>query len=672
MKQFFKFIIAAAVIFGLAHQSHASLAQELDTVVVTANRLDQGNYKLAGNVSIITRDQIKASNAQTIPDVLSYALGVNVYDNSTAKSAVVDIRGFGETTSSNVLVLVDGRRVNSIDISGPDLVQIPLDAVDRIEIIRGAGSVLYGDNAVGGVVNIITQKGEGDLHGYAGGKYGSYGANSVDTQVSGSKNGFSYYLYNQYLDNRGYRDHSDLLAKDYNGKFGYDWEEKIKTGIDIGWHEDVQELPGGLTDSQLASRGRRGSAFPLDTSFTTDRYIKLNLDFSPWLHEQYWGDFVVDLHYRNRDAYDEFNSFGPYHTKRNIDRTGGTAKYMFDSTVFGKEVNFVTGVDLYDTEADIHGSGDNTDDVTISKEELGIFGFLQYEMYENLFVNGGTRYHKADYAFSQRNSVAVDEKRSPDEWVSMGGMKYEYAKGSNVHVSAQQTFRFLAADEWYSSANFPGFGITPGLNLNLQQQTGVQYEAGIKHNFDDKVIASVTPYVIYLDNEIFFDPITIANSNYDKTRRVGVEVGSKVDILEFMEVDYLNKLEAFANYTFQNAEQTSGTNKGKDIPFVPENEISAGITTGFLKNYTFSLLGRYVGSRYAISDQGNVTSPVKPYCTLDTKLAYELKNFEMFVGIDNVTNEKYFSAVTKSAFSNTRSWFPAEERSFNAGVKVKF
>ncbi len=672
MNKILQIVISIVLILGMVDLSWASLTQELDAIVVTANRLDQGSYKLAGNVSVLNRDQIKATNAQTIPDVLSYALGVNVYDNSTAKSAVVDIRGFGETTASNVLILVDGRRVNSVDISGPDLVQIPIDAVERIEIIRGAGSVLYGDNAVGGVVNIITQKGEGDLQGYVGGKYGSYGANSVDTQVSGSKNGFSYYLYNQYLDDRGYRDHSDLLAKDYNGRFGYNWQDKIKTGVDVGWHEDVQELPGGLTDSELASRGRRGSAFPLDTSFTTDRYMKINLDFSPWLHEQYWGDFVVDLHYRNRDVYDEFNGFGSYHTKRNIDRTGGTAKYVFDHTVFGKEVNFVTGVDFYDTENDIIGSGTNSDNVTISKEELGIFGFLQHELYDKVFVNGGTRYHRADYAFSQRNGVAVDQKQSPDEWVSMGGLKYEYARGSNIHANAQQTFRFLATDEWYSSANFPGFGLTPGLKLSLQQQTGIQYEAGIKHNFDDKVIASLTPYVIYLDNEIYFDPITFANSNYNKTRRIGVELGSKVDILEFIDVDYLNKLEAFTNYTFQEAEQIRGSNKGKSIPFVPESELSAGLITGFLKHYTFSLLGHYVGSRYAISDQGNVTPPVKPYYALDSKLAFEVNNLELFAGVNNITNEKYFSYVSKSAFSNTRSWFPAPERNFNFGMKVKF
>ena len=140
-----------------------SASVDLEPIVVTASRMAQHNYKIAGNVTVIDRAQIEASNAQTIPDVLGEAFGVNIYDNSTTKSAVVDVRGFGDTAPRNILVMVDGRKVNNMDISGPDLVQVPLGAVERIEIIRGAGSVLYGDNAVGGVVNIITKRGRGDL-----------------------------------------------------------------------------------------------------------------------------------------------------------------------------------------------------------------------------------------------------------------------------------------------------------------------------------------------------------------------------------------------------------------------------------------------------------------------------------------------------------------------------
>ncbi|OGX19173.1 MAG: hypothetical protein A2Y04_05420 [Omnitrophica WOR_2 bacterium GWC2_45_7] len=650
---------------------YAEMESESEPVVVTATRIAQHDYKIAGNVTVITQEQIEASNAQNIPDVLQEALGVHVYNFNTVKSSILDIRGFGDTASRNVLVLVNDHKINNVDMSGADLVQIPIEAVERIEIIRGGGTVLYGDNAVGGVVNIITKKGKGNLSGKWGTTYGSYDTQGTDVEASGEARNVSYYFYSKYLDQRGYRQNSDFLGKDFNTRLGYDFSEKIKADLNVGWHEDNQELPGSLTAAQLSSLGREVSVYESDMSYTTDRYIKLALDADPWPEDVYFGNFVVDLYYRNRDVYDEFNGFGAYHTKRVMDTKGISTKYIFNKPVFNKEINFVTGIDYYDTESDILGSGDNVDDLTISKEEMGIYGFLEFETMEHIFVNGGTRYHKADYAFSQRN-VAVDQKQSPEEWVSMGGLKYEYAEGSNLHMNVQQTFRFLATDEWYSSANFPFFGIAPGLQLDLKQQTGIQYEMGVKHQFDKAAMLTVTPYMMDLKNEIFFDPVTGANSNYNKTRRFGVEGEGRVDLLHFWEISFLNKLEFFSNYTYQVPQFVNGDSDGKDIPFVPRHQAGAGIVTGFLKNYSFTLNGRYIGARFAINDTLNETSPAKPYYVLDGKVAYELDNFEIFAGIHNMTDALYSSFVAKSTFSSEKSYFPAPERNFLFGMNVKF
>ena len=143
-------------------EEEEEVAVELKEVVVTATRDWEEERKVPYNVSVITEADIRRSNAQNVADVLRTVAGVFVSDwTANRKSVTVDIRGFGEAGPSNSLVLVDGRRVNQIDLSGTDWTQIPLDQVERIEVIRGGGNVLYGDNAVGGVVNIITKKGEG-------------------------------------------------------------------------------------------------------------------------------------------------------------------------------------------------------------------------------------------------------------------------------------------------------------------------------------------------------------------------------------------------------------------------------------------------------------------------------------------------------------------------------
>jgi iron complex outermembrane receptor protein len=669
MKKFYISLIAVTALSWGSVPNAAALYSpaeaDLGRIVVTATRIAQHDYKIAGNVTVIDQDQIAASNAQSIPGILKEALGVNIYNSSTTKSSTVDIRGFGDTAGRNVLVLVNDRKVNPVDISGPDLVQLPLGAVEKIEVIRGAGSVLYGDNAVGGVVNIITKHGQGDLQGKVGYHHGSYDAQGADLEVSGAKNRVHYYVYSQYDDQKGYRSNSDMLAKDFNTRVGYRLTDKIAMDLTVNWHEDDQGLPGGLNAGELASLGRRGSANEGDYSSTKDRSVQLSLDLDPWPEDVYFGELAVDLFYRNRDTYALFNAFN-FGTKREIDSKGVSVKYIFDRTIFDQEVNFVTGVDYFDDENDILGSGSNTDDLIISKEEWGLYGYLEYEMLDDVYFNAGSRYHKARYTFSEADSTTFERKR-PDETVYMGGLKYEYAQGSNVHMNVQKTFRFLATDEWYSSWS--------GLNTDLDQQSGIQYELGVKHNFDDKAVVNITPYWIDLKDEIFFDPESGffgANENYDKTRRIGVEVGARFDLLAWMDLDFLDGAEFFTNYTFQNARFNGGANDDKRIPMVPRHQANCGLVVTVWDHINTSVTGRYVGARYAVNDTLNNTPAEKPYYVLDGRVAYRQDLFEVYAEINNILDEKYSPLVTKAASSTTKDYFPAPERNFTVGVNVRF
>lgn len=663
--------LVAAMILIASPAVFANLAVDLDTIVVTNARFGQKEYRIPSNVTVVTRQQIEASSARTIADLLKSAQGVNIYDNSTNKSAVIDIRGFGDTASRNVLVLINARKVNAIDVSGPDLGQIALGSVERIEIIRGAGSVLYGDNAVGGVVNIITKKGSGDLRGKVGAVYGSYDSLGEHLEFSGAHKDFSYFLYSKYFDQKGYRENSDELSKDFNTRLGYAFSQNFSADLEMSWHKDDSGLPGGLSSGDLKNLGRRASTNPDDFSSTKDRYAKLGFVAKPWISDIDFGDFSLDLLYRNRDTFDSFNTYGAYHTNRSIDTYGFAGKYVFDRLVFGKEVNFITGIDYYDHANDIVGSAQNPDDITIKKKEFGAYESLQYELVNRLFVITGTRYHNADYGFHQRN-VVVNENRSPDQWVSSAGLKYEYSKGSNLHFNWQQTFRFLSTDEWYSTLNAPGYGITPGLNLDLKQQSGVQYEIGLKHNFYDAVVVGITPYLLVNNNEIFFDPAASKNNNYDKTRRAGIEFDQRVDFLRFFDFRFLDKLELIMNYKYQNARFDKGLNDGNYIPMVAMHEAFQSVLAGFFQYYQVSLTNRFVGARFAINDVQNSMSMTKPYDVVDAKLTYKKKNYEIYAAVNNVFDEEYFSYVAKSAFSSDMSFFPSPQRNYTLGVDIKF
>jgi iron complex outermembrane receptor protein len=681
MKKIF-FVVTVIMIFSAGFvyaDTDESGDVDLERIVVTPTRMEQSDYEATSNVTVIGSGEIESSGARNISAVLEQKAGINVYNNSSDKTNKVDIRGFADTVVNNVLVLIDGRKVNSIDMSGPDWLQIPVESIERIEVLRGAGSVLYGDNAVGGVINIITKKGTGKFSGRIGTMLGSYKTRQDDIEIQGSKDKLSYYLYSKYYETEGYRANSALLSKDINARIDFDPEDLLSLGISGGWHKDDYGMPGGLDDQgQLDSYGRRGSATVSDFASTKDRYIKLSMEAKPQFHDVDLGKFAIDYSYRNRDAYSWFNNYStgwgawPTATKYQIDSRGITIKHTYNKGISDNAFNTVTGVDYYDTKHTIRGSENNTDDLTIYKEELGFYNYSEYEILEDLFLNAGARHQRADYRFDQKQSSVVYETRTPSETVFSGGTKYEYAKGSNVSFDVQETFRFLATDEWYSTALPPTY--TGGLNLSLKQQTGIQYEVGIKHNFYDTLVISATPYWIDIDNEIYLNPAVSPgnNENYPKTRRKGIELGMKANLLKLKDIAFLDRLDFFANYTYMEPKFRGGAYNNKDIPMVPRQEYSSGLSAG-LKNYDISLANRFVGERYAINDTNNELSKVKSYFVLDGKLSYKKDSMEVYTGINNIFNEKYSEYVAKSTGSSTKKvYYPAPERNFELGAVYKW
>ena len=151
---------------------------------------------VGASTTIITAEDIARAPAQTLPEILSREPGIqvtNLFGGVNGARSVVDMRGFGAAATSNTLVLINGRRINDLDIAGVDLASIPRDSIDRIEITRGnSGAVLYGEGAIGGVINIVTKSGIG-LKPVARfeGAFGSFQYKEGNASFSGSKGPWS-------------------------------------------------------------------------------------------------------------------------------------------------------------------------------------------------------------------------------------------------------------------------------------------------------------------------------------------------------------------------------------------------------------------------------------------------------------------------------------------------
>ncbi len=218
-----------------------------EEVTVTASRYQEKTAGVVANVSVITEEDIANSTATDIPGLLRSQVNIQVTDIAgNQRFYNVDLRGFGETAPANTLVLVDGRRVNQPSLNGVDWMQIPLERVKRIEIVRGGrGSVLYGDNAGAGVINIITGE-EGPPSAEVELSGGSYKTFRSSAQFGGSGPTLHYAASGGYFRGDGYRSNSQSEGGDFGGSLGLRLGDRGNLEFSGGLHTDKTGQPGAI------------------------------------------------------------------------------------------------------------------------------------------------------------------------------------------------------------------------------------------------------------------------------------------------------------------------------------------------------------------------------------------------------------------------------------------
>jgi len=658
MRRFFSFEILT--IFCLFIPCLVFAQQEdvtLEEVVVTATRDVEEVRKIPANVTVITRKEIERSNAQVVVDVLRDEVGVVVRDfYGNGKTASVDVRGFGETAPLNTLVLVDGRRVNEIDLSGVDWTQIPLDQIERIEIVRGSGSVLYGDNAVGGVINIITKKPEKAFSAQAGIALGSYHFNKENGSVGGKWGPLGAILNFGYNATEGYRDNGWFRAKDIGGKITYDANENIALSLDGSFHRDDQGLPGGIPKT-LLEEDRRATLNPEDKAETEDGYLDFGMKARLWDV----GRIEADLSYRERQVEDFFNSYF-FEDERNLRTWGFTPRFITERTIGGHGNKLTVGLDLYRSKSEVdyksfYPGFPSADYVEVKKKSVGAYFLDQLSILENLILSLGYRQEWVDYDLFQRSSNAKDSLRESEPAWNIG-LDYLFGMRSSVFASVKRSFRFPVSDELIQY--YPTFQVNP----SMKPQTGYHYEAGVRHAFTDEIECNLTLFWVDLDDEIFFNPDTFENENFPETKRQGAEFGARIRPFPWLAI--------WGNYGYMRPLLRTAPYSHNDIPGVPRHKGSGGVDIELPKGFLLSGKVNAAGSRYLISDWGNQFEKLDGYYTVDAKLSYTWKGLKAFVGVSNLTNQKFEEWGATNATGISQLFYPSPERTFVGGISYTF
>ncbi len=298
--------VISCLLSATATAQSASPVSKLDQIVVTASRSAQLQKEVLGDVSVISKDQLQKSGQDSVAEILSRQPGVQFYSNGGPQTTTgVFLRG---TNPNQSLVLVDGIRINSSTQGGANWAAIDPNTIERIEIVRGAASSLYGSDAIGGVVNIITKKPDGDrpLAAWGSVGYGSYDTFKSSAGISGAQDGWDYALsssmadssgfnatnpdniYSYHPDRDGYRQHS------LSGSLGYTW----KRGHHVGLTAYNGYMNGDYDAGEYTSPAygiTRQQAYTLTSTDDITDYWQSILRFG--LSKEYVENRAYDSHY---------------------------------------------------------------------------------------------------------------------------------------------------------------------------------------------------------------------------------------------------------------------------------------------------------------------------------------------------------------------------------------
>lgn len=633
--------VALAPGLALADQPDLIAAAQLPPTVIT--RATNLKAPTPASVAVIDREQIERSAATDLLDLLGSQAGLQIRDTmGDGNRASLSLRGFGENAMNNTLVLVDGRRLNQPTLSGPDLNSVPLANIERIEIIRGAGTVLYGDQAVGGVVNIITRTpasneayieaihGSHDLKAYRG---------HIHQQLGG---GFSLYASGESRTSDNYRDHNNANYDNAFARLRYQHD----TGHVLYEYQTVDDelrFPNALSLAQRRE-DRKQSVGIGAWNDSKSQMHRLALE------QQLGNIWSAHLDYSHSDQ-DGVGSFGPgseFNQGTRIETISPRLTARFDSPLGSAE--WLLGHDHITSDYEYLAPwGD-----TLAKQTLRDW----YTQYSQNLGNGvdlvlGFRTSEVD----DDNNIQVDAHDDRENSTSIG-LSWQ---------ANDQTRLFLRREDVLRWANVDENGFIPLTLTRLKPQTGESWETGVEWNNGLRQYR-LSVYRLELENELMYDPTAEgpnsawgfdgANINLDKTLRQGLMFETEHQLTPDLSIG--------GQYSFTDSEYRAGSFKGKEVPWVSRHSASAHISYEILPGLRSYVEAIYTGSRYHSGDDANVNGKAGSYTLLNAALSYDYRQFNAKLRVNNLTGKRY------DAFGSFANRYPAPEEEVQLSVGYRF
>lgn len=569
------------------------------------------------STTVITAEQIRESGYTTVRDVLSKLALVNVrtpLDGS--RSASVDLRGFGETASANVVFVVDGVKLNDNEGATPRYGSIPVSSIETIEVIRGGSSVAYGSGASGGVIRITTKKGRGreGFGGDAFASYGSYDTKELGASLYGGTNGFSLVFNGSKEFTNGYRDNSEA-SRDL-GSLALDWQGDVySAGASFSAEGSKSRFPGSLSREQFEQN-------PKQTNSPND-FGKFDRNSFRVYGAADYGNWGAGIRVSRR-THEALGSFSGSNFVSNYEQDQ-ISPYVGFTVEQGSGIHSIrVGYDIeksaIDTQSIFPAFPSFNSTASGTFESNALFAEDDWIVNELLRINFGSRYERAE------QSKGSGESREYSLQAHQIGFSLKLAEQLTVFSKFARSYRISNFDE----NAFAGAGSGAASVPFLDPQIANEIEMGLKSALGrGEFVGSV--FFMDVEDEILFDPTRFQNINLDELRRQGAELK--------WNGEFLSNYRLAASYQYIDAEFKVGPQEGDRVPLVAAHNLKVAAERDISSKVSAEVVWNAQSNQRSAA---NNNLQIPGYGVVDLNWRYRANNHSVVFQIQNILDKQYY------------------------------
>ena len=570
-------------------------AGEFEPIVVTATRTAETGDETLASVTVITRHDIERLQAQTVQELLRGLPGVDVVNSGgRGKSTSIFLRG---TESDHLLVLVDGVKTGSATTGTTPFQYLPVEQIERIEIVRGPRSSLYGSEAIGGVIQIFTRRGRGKPEPYLSVGGGSYGTLSASAGISGGGERGSFNLSLNSVDSSGFNACSGKPFPNGAGCFTNEPDKDGYRNRSASLRGGYRFVSGVELDAHLLYSGNDTD---YDGSFVNhseavEQIVGTSLRYSPT------GSWMVTV--TGGRSKDDSKNFKDGAFKSRFETVRDTVSLQNDIAVAGNHL-LTLGFDYQDDRVD-----GTTDYSVTSRNNKGIFA--QYQ--------GVVGSHDLQF------SVRGDDNEQFGSWTT-GGLAWGYPVSEKLRLTASYGTAFKAPT--FNELYYPGYG-----NTELQPEQSRSFELGLRGE-SGWGSWSLNAYETLIDDLIAYDAATSAPGNVDEALVRGVEGALTAEIGGWTVATRVTLLKP--------ENRSDGSNRGNILPRRAEQSLRLDADRDFGR-YTLGGTLLVEGRRY--DDLAN-SRKLDGYTLVNLRAGYHLGSaWSLQARVENLLDEEYQTAA---------------------------